>query len=94
MGAAHGDRAGERMPAEGPAPQHVLVRRVLRVVEVGGVAGVEDDGVAGIDREPRGQRVVPLLVDLVVAEVVRRAAHASSFHTTMPVPERHAMAGM
>ena len=88
MGAAHGDRAGERMPAERPAPQHVLVRRVLRVVQVGGVAGVEDDGVAGIDRQARGQRVVPLLVDLVVAEVVRRAAHASSFHTTMPVPER------
>ena len=81
------------MAAERPAAQDVVVGRGLRVEAVGGVARLERDGVARLDLQPRRQRVVPLLVDLFVAELVSLHT-ASSFHATMPVPERQAMAGM
>ena len=45
--------------------------------------------------EPRGQGVVPLVVNLLGIELVRgRHDQAISFQTTIPVPERQAMAGM
>src|SRR5262249_37866332 len=85
--------AGERMATERATAQDVLVGGRLRVEAVGGIASLEDDAVAGVDREPRLQRVVPLLMDHVVIEVV--GLHpASPFQATMPVPERHATAGM
>src|SRR5467141_1353231 len=86
-------RTGERVAAERAAAQDVVVGRGLRVEAVGGVAGLEHDGIAGLDLQPGRQRVVPLLVDLVVAELVGLHA-ASLLHATMPVPERQAMAGM
>src|SRR5204863_487734 len=52
----------ERVALE-DALQHVLRGRRLRVEAIGGVARVEDDGVAGLDLEARRERVVPLVVD-------------------------------
>ena len=91
--AADLDGTGERVPAEWPASQHVFVGRGPGVETIGGVARLEDDGVAGVDFDPRCERVVPLLVNDIVVEMARLHA-ASSFHATMPVPERQATAGM
>src|SRR5262249_60042839 len=45
--------AGERMATERATAQDVLVGGRLRVEAVGGIASLEDDAVAGVDREPR-----------------------------------------
>jgi hypothetical protein len=96
--ASDGDRPGQRMAAERTTPEHVVVCRGRGIVAVGGIARVEDHGIARIDLEPRRQRVVPGPVNDGPVEVMRRHSdlhgQAISFHTTMPVPDRHATAGM
>src|SRR4030095_3835218 len=96
--ASDGDRPGQRMAAERTTPEHVVVCRGWGIVAVGGIARVEDHGIARIDLEPRRQRVVPGPVNDGPVEVMRRHSdlhgQAISFHTTMPVPDRHATAGM